>query len=142
MSTKSGKLYFRASAKLQRLFGRDLMPDNYSALEELVKNGYDSNANEVVVTLIKPHEGEQSGVIEIRDDGWGLSLQSFRRLWMFAGYSEKTGQPLPDTGRIQAGEKGIGRFAADKLGEHLTLITKRANDKRALQVSFDWNKFS
>lgn len=137
---QSGELRFEASAKLQRLFGRDLLPDDDSAVEELVKNTYDSNASEVTITIVRP-SGDHLGEIEIRDNGAGLSLREFRRLWMRAGYSEKTGQPLPGTGRVQVGEKGIGRFAADKLGERLAVITKPKGAKRALKVAFDWKRF-
>jgi hypothetical protein len=133
-------LRFKASARLQRLFGRDLIPDDDSAVEELVKNAYDSNATEVTITIVRPTE-DYPGEIEIRDNGLGLSLREFDRVWMRAGYSEKTGQPLPGTGRIQVGEKGIGRFAADKLGSCLVVLTKPRQARKALKVTFDWTKF-
>jgi signal transduction histidine kinase len=131
---------FEASARLQRLFGRELIPDDGSAIEELVKNAYDSNATEVTITLTRP-TGEREGEIEIRDNGFGLSPREFGRVWMRAGYSEKTGQPLPETSRIQVGEKGIGRFAADKLGRHLVVLTKSRGARETLKVTFDWPRF-
>jgi len=135
-------LRFKASARLQRLFGRELIPDDDSAVEELVKNAYDSNAPEVTITIVRPTPlGERDGEIEIRDNGVGLNLRDFARVWMMAGHSEKTGQPLPETGRIQVGEKGIGRFAADKLGKRLTVFTKTRGAREALKVTFDWPKF-
>jgi len=134
------ELRLQAAARLQRLMGRDLLPDDNSAIEELVKNAYDSNATEVTITIVRPWNGH-TGEIEIRDNGSGLSLTDFRRLWMRAGYSEKTGKPLPKTARIQTGEKGIGRFAADKLGEKLAVITKPKKATKALRVVFDWKKF-
>lgn len=136
----AGILRLEASARLQRLFGRDLLPDDYSAVEELVKNAYDSNATEVTLTIVRP-SGSQQGEIEVRDNGCGLSLREFRRVWMWAGYSEKTAAPLPVTGRVQLGEKGIGRFAADKLGEHLIVLTKPEGAERALRVVFEWKRF-
>jgi signal transduction histidine kinase len=131
---------FKASARLQRLFGRDLIPDDDSAVEELVKNAYDSNASEVTISIIR-RTSDRDGQIEIRDNGFGLSFTEFERVWMQAGYSEKTGQPLPETGRIQVGEKGIGRFAADKLGQTLVVLTKTQSARSALSVTFDWRKF-
>jgi signal transduction histidine kinase len=135
-----GKLRFKASARLQRLFGRDLLPDDSSAVEELVKNAYDSNATEVTITIVRSSPNNP-GEIEIRDNGFGLSLRDFRRLWMTAGYSEKTGAPLPSTGRVPVGEKGIGRFSADKLGKQLTVITKPRAHAKALRVEFEWSRF-
>jgi signal transduction histidine kinase len=140
---KSGQdvLYFEASARLQRLFGRDLIPDDYSAVEELVKNAYDSNASEVTIRIVRP-SGSYEGELEIRDNGTGLTFRDFKRVWMRAGYSEKTAQPLADTERIPVGEKGIGRFAADKLGKNLVVSTKTRGAREALQVTFDWERFS
>jgi signal transduction histidine kinase len=139
-NTDSGVLQFEASAKLQRLLGRDLLPDEYSAVEELVKNAYDSNATQVIITIVRPSNGD-SGVINILDNGEGLTLAKFRLVWMWAGFSEKTAEALPRTGRIPIGEKGIGRFAADKLGEKLIVFTKTRNQARALRVVFDWKRF-
>lgn len=139
-SDRSLTLRFAASARLQRLFGRDLIPDEYSAVEELTKNAYDSNATEVIISIIR-RTAERDGEIEIRDNGYGLSLRDFSRVWMKAGHSEKTGQRLPETGRVQVGEKGIGRFAADKLGGHLTVLTKTRGARESLKVDFDWSKF-
>ncbi|MGC2518680.1 MAG: sensor histidine kinase [Burkholderiales bacterium] len=140
LSKKDSSLRFEASARLQRLFGRELIPDDDSAVEELTKNAYDSNASEVTITIVRP-SGDRDGEIEIRDNGLGLSLTEFNRVWMRAGYSEKAGQPLPGTGRVQVGEKGIGRFAADKLGRHLIVLTKPRGAREALKVTFDWRKF-
>ena len=58
---------FEASARLQRLFGRELIPDDDSAVEELIKNAYDSNASEVTISIIRP-SGNRDGEIEIRDN--------------------------------------------------------------------------
>ncbi len=139
--TESGHLHFEASARLQRLLGRDLMPDDFSALEELIKNSYDSNATHVSITIVRP-TGRTTGFIEIRDNGTGLTLSQFQRRWMWAGYSDKTARPLPKTRRIQVGEKGIGRFAADRLGERLTVLTKTKSSRQVLRVVFDWRKFA
>lgn len=130
--------HFEASAKLQRLLGRELLPDDFSAIEELVKNAYDSNATEVLVRL---QIQKSNSLILIRDNGWGLDADSFKRHWMWAGYSDKGPTPLAETGRIQTGEKGIGRFAADRLGKSLTVFTKTAEMDEALLVKFNWDKF-
>ena len=95
----SGLLRFEASAKLQRLLGRDLLPDEFSAVEELVKNAYDSNATQIILTIVRPSNGD-SGVINIVDNGEGLTLAKFKLVWMWAGFSEKTAVPLPRTQRV------------------------------------------
>lgn len=139
MAEKSGKLSFEVSANLQKLVGEELVTNEEMAVIELVKNAYDSGASKVIIT-IQPPTAREPGLIEIRDDGPGMSFSEFERIFMFAGYSERENQ-APTASRIPTGEKGIGRFAADKLGSKLDLITKTTGSSSALKVSFDWNAF-
>ena len=51
-------------------------------------------------------------------------------------------QPLSEQrGRRVLGEKGIGRFAASRLGNFLEVVTRRTNTNREIRVFFDWNQF-
>ena len=129
-------LRFEASAYLQRLIGRELISTEYVAVAELVKNAYDAGARNVVIELRRTPEQR----IVISDDGVGMSLEEFRRLWMMPGYSEKLQTDVSGV-RPLLGEKGIGRFAADKLARRLTVVTKKVLDKEALVVEFDWDEF-
>ena len=118
-STKKGKaapLHFEPTAYIQRLLGRELISNESIALAELVKNAYDAGANQVTITLYK--DPKQKMVVI--DNGNGMSLPQFKRLWMRPGYSEKTDRD-PKSKRTLLGEKGIGRFAADKLAKKLAL---------------------
>jgi signal transduction histidine kinase len=139
MSSENQKLTFEASAYLQRLLGRELISTEELAVVELVKNGYDSGARHVVIT-IQPETNREPGEISIRDDGEGMSLTSLRRVFMFAGYSERPSE-VDSARRIPTGEKGIGRFAADKLGHEISVTTKSADKGQALRVDIDWDLF-
>lgn len=133
------KLWFEVSANLQRLIGRELVPTDEFAVIELVKNAYDSGARHVTIR-IQPVTEKEPGFIKVEDDGSGMNLPDFRRLFMFAGYSERPDE-VGQTSRVPTGEKGIGRFAADRLGRRLTVITKIAEQVKALKVDFDWQEF-
>jgi signal transduction histidine kinase len=109
------------------------------AVIELVKNAYDSGARSVNIT-VQPETTREPAYIEIRDDGPGMSLEEFKRVFMFAGYSERDELATTAT-RVPTGEKGIGRFAADRLGSKLELTTKKSGDVDALKVRFDWTAF-
>lgn len=141
MTTTStrGKFFFEASAHLQTLLGRELITGEELAIIELVKNAYDSGAKSVSVT-IRPPSAKEPGEIIILDDGGGMGLDQFERSFMFAGYSTKTAAKGPG-GRTQTGEKGIGAFAADRLGATLTVLTKTRSDPNALRVDIDWKGF-
>ncbi len=132
-------LSFEVSANLLRLIGRELVPSDELALIELIKNSYDAGAKRVIVT-VQPVTEKQPGYIKVQDDGQGMGLADFKRIFMFAGYSERSKQ-AENAVRVPTGEKGIGRFATDRLGRHLVITTKAAREPQALKVTFDWDMF-
>ena len=138
-----GTLKWRFDVSTFRLIGRDLITDRITALFELVKNCYDANAQNVNVKFQNVAAGEDGAVITIEDDGFGMSFEDIRDKWMVIGTSSKRKEPYtpaPFT-RKCVGEKGIGRFAVDKLGDKVTIITKKAGAKEWLSVEIDWTAY-
>ena len=133
------ELRFKASAHLQRLIGRELFRSDELAILELVKNAYDSGARRVEVT-IQPETERLPGEIVIRDNGSGMDLEKFRKTFMFAGFSSRP-EEVETATRVPTGEKGIGRFASDRLGSALSVITRVKDTSRALLVDIDWRAF-
>lgn len=138
MATKP-ELQFEASAYLQTLIGRELFRSEELAIVELVKNAYDSGATEVTIT-IRPRSLREPGEIVVADNGSGMTLNDFREHFMFAGYSERPDE-VDTADRVPTGEKGIGRFASDRLGAGLSVATKVKDQQKALRVDIDWTKF-
>src|SRR5258706_2630237 len=138
-STPPGQLNFEASAYLQTLLGRELFRSDEFAIVELVKNASDSGAT-LAGIVVQPLTDKQPGEILVIDNGSGMSMPDFQRLFMTAGYSERGQQQT--TKRVPTGEKGVGRFAADRLGTTLEVITRTKGEPEALRVLIDWNKFS
>ena len=70
-----------------------------------------------------------------------MSRSDFERLFMLAASSQRPDEAV-SAERVPTGEKGIGRFAASRLGDRLRVLT-RADVERAeaLEVTFDWGKF-
>ena len=138
-----GTLKWRFDVSTFRLIGRDLITDRITALFELVKNCYDANAQNVNVKFQNVAAGEEGAIITIEDDGFGMSFEDIRDKWMVIGTSSKRKEPYtpaPFT-RKCVGEKGIGRFAVDKLGDKVTIITKKAGAKEWLSVEIDWTAY-
>ena len=132
--------YFRVSANLLRLIGQELVASDEAAVLELVKNAYDSNARTVTIT-IEPASERRVGFIRIQDDGQGMSRKDFEHLFMAAAYSERP-EEASSAKRVPTGEKGIGRFAASRLGSRLTVLTRAAvHESKVLKIDFDWKKF-
>ncbi len=126
-------LKWRFDINVLRLIGRELISDRITAVYELVKNCYDANAKEVYV------EFEEDKII-VRDDGIGMTFEDIRDKWMVVGTDSKRAEhfsPEPFKRRY-VGEKGIGRFATDKLGRKLLIKTKKEGHDFWLFVEIDW----
>jgi signal transduction histidine kinase len=140
LDARSGSVVFRPRARLLKLIGEELISDEIVAVTELVKNAHDADASTVTIEfcgVTKP-----DGQIIIRDDGTGMSLETLLRHWMEpAGTSKVVGQRRTRLGRRVLGEKGVGRFAADKLGSRLELVSRCAGDRDEIHAFFDWELF-
>src|SRR5262249_41433109 len=128
-------------ARLLRLIGAELISDEIVAITELVKNAHDADASSVTIEFHGVTGSD--GAIVIRDDGHGMDLDVLLRHWMEpAGTSKASrGARVTRRGRRVLGEKGVGRFAADKLARKLQLISRRGGESQEICAFFDWDEF-
>jgi Histidine kinase-, DNA gyrase B-, and HSP90-like ATPase len=138
---RSGRLVFQPRARILRLLGEELISDEVIAVSELVKNAHDADATRCVVhfdSVTRP-----DGQIRVEDDGWGMSLDEFIGGWMQPGASAKRSLSHRHTprGRRVLGEKGVGRFAADKLASQLEVCTRKRGQKE-IHASFCWDDYN
>lgn len=139
-------LFFRVSAGLKRIIGRDLITNDFVAIFELVKNSFDARSTRVDLRF------EENSII-ISDNGKGMSYEDLVGKWLFVAYSAKRlGTEDPDgdfdyrdkieTKRAYAGSKGVGRFSCDRLGENLVLQSKTESVSNRVNIlEVDWNDF-
>jgi HSP90 family molecular chaperone len=116
-------LHFKTNTLLKNLLGKDLINDDNIAIIELVKNAYDARSDKVLLRIDGiAREGKihKASRIVIADEGIGMGLSDIRDKWLNIAYSEKK-FALHDHGSYFAGNKGIGRFSCDRLGEQLDL---------------------
>lgn len=139
----AGKLKWRFDVSTFKLLGRGLITDRITAIYELVKNCYDANSTTVEVEFSHIEKRGPKSTITIRDDGFGMSLDDIQNKWLVVGTaSKRTSLISPDPfKRRYIGEKGVGRFATDKLGEHLRIRTKRKQDADTLLVTINWGEY-
>jgi signal transduction histidine kinase len=127
------------SAIISRL-GQQLVARQETAVSEIVKNAYDADAEEV--RLVFNEVDKPGGRLFVKDDGVGMERQQLIDGFMRLASTEKIHEPKsPKYGRLRAGRKGIGRFAAQRLGRTLTLITQTSASKKALRLEIDWTLF-
>jgi signal transduction histidine kinase len=136
-------LRWRFDVNTFRLLGRELITDRITAVFELVKNCYDANATEVLVDFINVSYKSDTRSIIIKDNGIGMSFKDIKDKWMVVGTNSKraTLYSDPPFNRKFVGEKGIGRFAVDKLGERVTIRTKQKGEQEWLNVTINWDEY-
>ena len=141
VGARNGSIAFQPRARLLKLIGEELISDEVVAISELVKNAHDADALKVTISF----EGVTGpdGFISIRDDGHGMDLDTLLGRWMEPAASTKVGKGRQITrlGRRVLGEKGVGRFAADKLARHLTMVSRCRRHPEEIHAIVDWDQF-
>lgn len=126
-----------APSILQRL-GEELNPNIDQGLLELVKNAYDADATECHVWL----DGvDDRGTVVVEDNGEGMDADSIINGWLVLGDSQKIINRRTRLGRTPAGNKGLGRLAALRLGHEAHMISRPAGRSDEYAVTLDWDKF-
>lgn len=134
----SDKLHFRANVRLKDLLGRGLILSDNVAIIELIKNSSDANSKEVRIEFENANAPSPNSKILIRDFGDGMSFLDFKEKWLNIAYSGKRNQL--NKGRSYAGEKGVGRFSCDRLGQTLHLISRKKGSK-PFEAKINWSDF-
>jgi hypothetical protein len=133
------EIRFRTGAAMPARLGAEQLKDEITAVIELVKNAYDADASRVVVEL---RDGEAGQSMTIQDDGTGMGVEDLGQKWAWLATENKIRDGRsPTLKRRRLGQKGVGRFAAQKLGHKLTLRTRPIGDPTTYQVTFDWDAF-
>jgi len=123
-----------------KLIGSGLISDKFTAVIELVKNSYDANATEVRIDF-KNTLSTNKGSITISDNGIGMNKEDIAKKWMRIGTNSKrtdTHTPVPFN-RVYLGEKGIGRFAIEKISDHIIMQSKQSDSDTIHQLTVDWS---
>jgi hypothetical protein len=128
------KIPFNVSAKTARLIGRENVSNLEGALIELIKNTYDADAKNCVVYYEK-----STNSVYVIDNGNGMNKSTIIDNWMTIGNSNKKDEIYTKTGRVNTGEKGIGRFALDRISRECKMLT--VSEKDCFEWKVDWDSF-
>lgn len=113
--------------------GEELIGHPTSAINELVKNGYDADATTVRV-FINAGKNKEDSFLIIADNGIGMSEKLLFGEWLQPSVSAKRKKTHSDIfQRKFLGNKGIGRLAAMALGERLNVVSRTADCE-----SYNW----
>ncbi|GAB3761451.1 sensor histidine kinase [Spirosoma pomorum] len=136
----SKNIRFSADAGIIARLGQELVGKQETAVAELIKNSYDADATEVVLTF--SHTNRRGGTLLISDNGVGMTQEQLVNGFMRLSSNEKVNENFSTRyERRRAGRKGIGRFAVQRLGTRLTLTTQIADIDYAIRLSINWDDF-
>lgn len=136
----SENVRFSVDAGIISRLGEELVGKRDTAVAELIKNAYDADATEVDV--IFQNAWTEGGTLIIDDNGLGMTRTQLIDGFMRLSSADKIHNPVsPVFNRTRAGRKGIGRFAAQRLGSYLTIITQTRDSHTALKVEIRWDAF-
>lgn len=126
---------------LQRL-GEELVPDIDQGIVELVKNAYDADATECIVSI--SGQTDEYSIVSVSDNGHGMTADSIRNGWLVIGKSAKLDAQLTKKYfRVPVGDKGLGRLSALRLGREVTLHTRPEDPAgRKYTLLMNWDDFS
>ena len=142
------KTFFKPRARLMLELGEQLIKNESVAILEMVKNCYDAFARNVDISL-QQLDNASEGRIVIQDDGIGMSKETVINHWMEPATLNKkniinnpkaTNRYMGIT-RVPLGEKGIGRFGAHKLGNHIKLVSRNHGGDKEVYFEINWNDF-
>ena len=131
-----GKVKYKISARATILLGREGVSKADGAIVELIKNTYDADADICFMCIDEEHDR-----IYIFDNGTGMDSKIIEDCWMLIGTANKRENYESKKKRIKSGEKGIGRFALDRLGCDCVMYTKMAEAAHTIRWHTDWSEF-
>ena len=131
---------FTVDSGLINRLGIELVGKAETAVSELIKNSYDADATVVTVEFL--NTDTKGGTLIISDNGLGMTEEQLINGFMRISSTEKIHNPKSQLfKRTRAGKKGIGRFATQRLGEHLTITTQAKDSYQVTTIDIDWNLY-
>lgn len=125
MNSKNDRLPFSFGWLALKLMGKSLYSNAWSAISELVANGFDANAKNVYVLVDAVNK--KHATIEIFDDGDGMTREEME-IYTQVGFNKREEYKRKNKTRSAPGtimgRKGIGKLAALYLSSHYYVITK------------------
>jgi len=141
-TTSKMEIPFAISARTARLIGLENFANAEGAIVELVKNGYDADA-EICVVVMDIQSSKSESKIFIIDNGCGMTYETIVKHWMTIGTDDKLFNAYTSSkNRVKSGAKGIGRFALNRLGKKAEMITfSNQYSDNGYIWNVDWSNF-
>lgn len=121
-------IYFNFSYFAMKLLGKGMYSNPWTAMAELVANGFDAQASNVYILL--DMKSKKNATIEIFDDGTGMGYQDLAEKYVLIGKNKRIDESMRKELKDSVmGRKGVGKLAALYLSDKFYIITKTENEK-------------
>jgi Histidine kinase-, DNA gyrase B-, and HSP90-like ATPase len=111
--------------------GLNLYSNVSAVLSEAVANSWDADADEVRVIV-----NAKNGLIEIRDDGVGMTIADANDRFLNVGYSKRQVEGANSLrGRRLMGRKGIGKLSLFSIAQTVTLVSVKGGQLHGFRMS-------
>ncbi len=131
-----GKVEFNVGANAVIQLGEDLYKNIFGVLIEYITNSYDADA-----TIVNINVDKSLGQIIIDDDGYGMSLDTLKNIYMNVGLNRrKDTSTRTKLGRLVTGRKGFGKLACFGLFKKFRIETVQDGLKSTLKIDTGYTK--
>ena len=119
----NNEIFFNFSYLALKLLGSGMYSNPWSAISELVANGFDAGANDVYIYINRSNK--EHSVVEIFDNGSGMSYEDMVNKYVFIGRNKRLDSDYSFNEKHSImGRKGIGKLAALYLSNNINLISR------------------
>ena len=137
-STVGEPLPVTLSPELVGLLSDQLYRSPSKAIEELVVNGFDAEADEARIFV--PEPGNTAPFIAVYDNGVGMTYEGLADLWKVGRPKLRDETIFRRKQRRQIGKFGIGKLSTYAVANRVTYVTKTSNQH--LAVAIDYRDFT
>jgi len=140
MSPSERTLKLQFHGRIIDHLGIQMYQSPVAAIAELVSNAWDADAENVWITLPEPNQPQP--VIEIRDDGVGMTFEECQSRYLNVGYNRRGKDPVARTiekKRPVLGRKGIGKFAGFGIAQvvRIDTISKETGERTVFDLDIE-----
>ena len=134
------------AGQLFKHLGLQMYSGAVPAISELISNAYDAMARNVWITIPAGRAITQNDVIEVRDDGHGMSFKECNSLYLLVGRDRRSPQSQWTKeynglrSRKVQGRKGIGKLAGFGIADLINLRTVK--NKQISHFRLDYDKLT
>ena len=140
MLSSERTLKLRFHGKIIDHLGIQMYQSPVAAVAELVSNAWDADAENAWIKL--PGPDQSAPVIEIRDDGAGMTFEECQSRYLNVGYNRRGKDPEAKTiekKRPVLGRKGIGKFAGFGIAQvvRIDTISKKTGERTVFDLDIE-----